>query len=169
MHKKDPKFCDWCLSDTHLSHIFEVVVSFLQGPGSVQGLAHAGVFAEEGFAVVLDPVYHLDKAKTHRSLLIWTDDWSSSFLFFFTGQRYKTSQGSWIKNKGDETSMICRGNLGQRSADDEDLVRETVRTPNRGDVNGDENTIKNCGNTFRYWLRPEILFPRSADRASDSH
>lgn len=48
---------------THLSDIFKVVVPFLQGPGSVKGFPHAGVFAEERFAVVLDPVYHLDETK----------------------------------------------------------------------------------------------------------
>lgn len=54
---------------THLSDIFKVVVSFLEGPGSVKGFPHAGVFAEEGFAVVLDPVYHLRETKQagHRN------------------------------------------------------------------------------------------------------
>lgn len=97
------------MSDAHLSHIFEVVVSLLQGPGSVQGLAHAGVLAEEGLAVVLDPVYHLDESKKrsarlknlHRRLklilLIPAACIFFIYLFiyiFFTGQRYKTSQGS---------------------------------------------------------------------------
>lgn len=65
-------------------------MSLLQGPGSVQGLAHAGVFAEEGFAVVLDPVDHLDAAKRHRSLknlhrrlkLILLTPAAAAFFFF---------------------------------------------------------------------------------------
>lgn len=28
-----------------------------------------------------------------------------------------------LKIRGDETGMICRGNLGQRSVDDEDLLQ----------------------------------------------
>lgn len=62
-HEKTQNPVSWCLADTHLSHIFKVVVSFLQGPSSVKGFPHAGVFAEERFTVVLDPVYHLDEAK----------------------------------------------------------------------------------------------------------
>lgn len=61
--RKDAKSRDWCFSSTHLSHIFKVVVSFLQGPGSVEGFPHPRVFAEERFTVVLDPVYHLDEAQ----------------------------------------------------------------------------------------------------------
>lgn len=45
---------------TYLSYVFKVVVSLLQGSGSVKGFPHAGVFAEEGLAVVLDPVHHLN-------------------------------------------------------------------------------------------------------------
>lgn len=73
--------------------------------------------------------------------------------------------------------MICRGNLGQRSADDEDLVRGTVRTPNRGDVNADENTIKNGGNTHSdidsglksYFQDQQIRAsdPKASDRNSE--
>lgn len=47
-------------SVTHLSHVLKVVVSLLQGSSSVQRLAHAGVLAEEGLTVVLDPVHHLE-------------------------------------------------------------------------------------------------------------
>lgn len=40
---------------------------FLQRPGSVEGLPHPCVLAEEGLAVVLDPVQHLrtDTTRPH--------------------------------------------------------------------------------------------------------
>lgn len=70
MHQKRPKILRLTfVSDAHLSHIFEVVVPLLQGAGSVQGLAHAGVLAEEGLAVVLDPVYHLGESKKRSARL----------------------------------------------------------------------------------------------------
>lgn len=43
----------------YLCHFLEVFVPFLEGPRSVQGLSHTRVLAEEGLAVVLDPVQHL--------------------------------------------------------------------------------------------------------------
>lgn len=55
------------VGQTHLSDVLEVVVAFLQGPGSVEGLAHAGVFAEESLAVVLDPVHHLEGREEVRN------------------------------------------------------------------------------------------------------
>lgn len=84
--EKFSKFGDWLLCETHLSDIFEVVVSFLQGPGSVKGLPHARVLAEERLAVVLDPVYHLEGRKP-QALVKCAEDQSSSPplhpLFFF--------------------------------------------------------------------------------------
>lgn len=64
---------------------------FLEGPGPVKGFPHAGVLAEERFAVVLDPVYHLREAKQagHQNGLR-----GRRRVFVFTGQRSKTSQGS---------------------------------------------------------------------------
>lgn len=52
---------------THLSYIFKVVVSLLQGSGSVQGFPYTSVFAEESFTVVFYPVHHLDERETQPS------------------------------------------------------------------------------------------------------
>lgn len=123
---KDTKYRDWCFSDNHLRHIFKVVVSFLQRPGSVKGFPHAGVFAEERFAVVLDPVYHLDEAKhtghwnLHRGLKLIPA--AASFFFFLQVSMTKRLRAHELKIK-DETGMICRGNLGQCSVDDEDFLQ----------------------------------------------
>ena len=46
---------------THLSDIFKVIVSFLQGSSSMKGLPNACVLAEEGLAVVFYPVHHLEE------------------------------------------------------------------------------------------------------------
>lgn len=54
---------------TNLSYVFKVVVSFLQGSGSVKGFPNTSVFAEESFAVVFYPVHHLERERTQRSPL----------------------------------------------------------------------------------------------------
>lgn len=54
--------------ETHLSYVFKVVVSFLQGSGSVKGFPDSGVFAEESLAVVFYPVHHLDE-REHKDHL----------------------------------------------------------------------------------------------------
>lgn len=43
----------------YLSDLLEVIVTLLQGPCSVKSLAHAAVFVQENFPVLLDPVQHL--------------------------------------------------------------------------------------------------------------
>lgn len=53
---------------THLSYVFEVVVSFLQGSGSVKGFPNASVFAEESLAMVFYPVHHLDEREHNGHL-----------------------------------------------------------------------------------------------------
>ena len=66
-----PLFMDFYLWDrrTHLSYVLKVVVSLLQGSGSVEGLPHTRVFAEERLAVVLYPVHHLQE-REHEDLLV---------------------------------------------------------------------------------------------------
>lgn len=51
----------------YLCHFLKVFVPFLEGPRSVQGLSHTRVLAEEGLAVVLDPVQHLRAKITKKA------------------------------------------------------------------------------------------------------
>lgn len=51
----------------YLCHFLKVFVPFLEGPRSVEGLSHTCVLAEEGLAVVLDPVQHL-RAKVTKNM-----------------------------------------------------------------------------------------------------
>lgn len=53
--------------NTHLSYVFKIVVSFLQGSGSVEGFPDAGVFAEESLTVVFYPVHHLNNRREHNN------------------------------------------------------------------------------------------------------
>lgn len=53
--------------DTDLSHFLKVLVAFLQRSGSVEGLSHPRVFAEEGLAVVFYPVQNLRGKNTPDS------------------------------------------------------------------------------------------------------
>lgn len=46
---------------THLSYVFKVIMSFLQGSGSVKGFPNTSVFAEESLSMVFYPVHHLDE------------------------------------------------------------------------------------------------------------
>lgn len=48
----------------YLGHFLKVFVPFLQSSGSVEGLPHTCVFAEEGLAVVFYPVQHLCRETT---------------------------------------------------------------------------------------------------------
>lgn len=57
--------------ETHLSDVFEVVVSLLQRSGSVEGFPDAGVFAEERLAVVFYPVHHLKERE--RTTITFTN------------------------------------------------------------------------------------------------
>lgn len=43
----------------YLSDLLEVIVALLERPCSVKSLAHAAVFVQENFPVLLDPVQHL--------------------------------------------------------------------------------------------------------------
>ena len=56
---------------SYLCHFLEVFMSFLQSSGSVQRLAHARVFAEEGLAVVFDPVQNLCRETNIGTHLNW--------------------------------------------------------------------------------------------------
>lgn len=44
---------------SYLSDLLKVIVALLQCPCSVKSLAHAAVFVQENFPVLLDPVQHL--------------------------------------------------------------------------------------------------------------
>lgn len=47
------------LTKGYLCNFLKVFVAFLQCSGSVEGLAHTCVFAEESLAMVFNPVQHL--------------------------------------------------------------------------------------------------------------
>lgn len=57
----------------YLGHLLEVLVTFLEGSGSVQGLSHAGVLTEERLAVVFYPVQHLGRWDTNTCHLRETE------------------------------------------------------------------------------------------------
>ena len=52
------------MEPSYLCHFLKVFVPFLEGSGSVEGLSHTCVFAEEGLAMVFYPVQHLHRQTT---------------------------------------------------------------------------------------------------------
>lgn len=94
---------------THLSNIFEVIVSFLQGSGSVKWLPNTRVFAKESLAVVFYPVHHLEE-REHAEIIFSLPPTSTSApethvpSLFLTENMQIDDAG--MKNNPDEASMI---------------------------------------------------------------